>query len=264
MSDAPRNTLCPVDDGFRLELLEFTQSSNKFSSQFNELYYTIDRTKMSARLISHWMSCGLLKDKRKEKKGWHKFSDSDIIWIEIMAKLRSFGLNLDTICAVNNSLTQYPYKGNVKERAELECFMAYCFCQSKPAYLLVFQNGESLLGLESEISASKQSGAIKDDYISIDIGSLAKSIFSTLSVNYNDALSPLNQWLDDSIKDPELLALSIETGKGHYVVEKTVLMENKSVALAARNLMKHGRLEETVFEGKTSRVKITTTKHIKK
>lgn len=264
MSTSPRNTLLSVDDGFWRNFEKFLQDPNEFSVLFNDLCHTIDRKQISARLISHWMGFGLLKDKRKDKKGWHKFSESDLVWIEIMIKLREFGLNLDAICAVNDSLTKHAYKGGVKERAELEYFIGYCFCKKKPAYLLVFQNGESLIGRDSEINASKQFGAIKDNYISIDIAGLAKEIIPALSTNYKEALSPLKQWVGDNIEDPELLSLNIKTSKGSYVVEKTVLKKNMSLALAARSLMKHGKLEETVFEGKTNKVRLTTSKHIKK
>ncbi|MDA9835734.1 MerR family transcriptional regulator [Flavobacteriales bacterium] len=265
MSSNPRNTLLSVDDEFRQNFVEFLQNANDFSVFFNDARHRID-CKVSARLLNHWVDFGILKDKREHKKGWHKFSSSDLVWIDIVLRLREFGLNLDAILSVNDFLTKHHSKGDFKERPELEYFFGYCFWVKKPAYLLVFKDGEALIGREFEINNSKQSGSIKDNYISIDIAGLAQKMMKSIPINisYKENLSPLKQWVGDNIEDPELLSLNITTSKGRYVVEKTVLLENKSVALAARNLMKHGRLEETVFDGKTSKVKLTTTKHIKK
>ena len=248
-----------ASDGMDIMYADFQNRAKKFISRFNECRHTIKDEQISGRVLNHWLKNGLLEDQRPGGKGWHKFSDSDIIWIKIMTKLRGFGVSIEHLKEANRAISCGALKKSARPR--LDFYVAYTRVENKPARLLVFPGGEALIASQSEIDRSLHYGTIKDDFISIDIGRVAGV---QCKVDYLDySKSEIEREIFKGIYDPIVQSITIESTESKYIITSKLLMENKEMALAARQLLKFGNVMDNVHKGK-SRFTLTEKKHIKK
>jgi len=264
-------TFC-ANDWFDLNFLgAFVHSDSQIKHQLNKQTQKIVENQISSRVLNHWYEKGIIVDDRPENKGWKKFSFSDAVWLTVVIKLRRFGLNLEQIKLVKEQLDCYNKLDKISKCSLLDFYLVVAITSTIPVKLVVFESGQAELVRQIDIDLANFMNSIPEDFISIDINKIVNKLLDKPGVSadylgYSDIpISPVVKEVEKSLyaKDVESISITVRD-KGSYVVEKTVLMENKSVALAARNLMKHGKLEETVFGGKTSKMKLTTTKHIKK
>ena len=243
-----------------IEFAEFVNGARKFKENFNARIHTIKDEQISARVLNHWVKNALIDDERPAGKGWHKFSHSDLVWLRLMTKLRSFGVSIEDLQRVK----QYVEEGSnsMSMRPLLEYHIAYTFFEKKPARVLVFPGGEALLGSQYHIDLALQHGSIKDDFISIDINRLIGK--KGVEINYlQETKTDFEKAILNELDNPQVKKITIESRDTKYVVESTHLMENKAAALAAKQLHDFCTFEETVHKGK-SKFNLTTSKHIKK
>lgn len=52
---------------------------------------------VSARVFSHWIDSGIMEDPRADAKGWSKLNLYEFIWLKMLIRMRSFGLDFETI-----------------------------------------------------------------------------------------------------------------------------------------------------------------------
>jgi len=96
-----RKNIFTATDWFDINFLGgFLNSDLKMIEQMNQQTYTIGEEKLSSRVLNHWYQEGIITDDRPNNKGWKKFSFSEIVWMQIVIKLRKFGLDLKRIKAV--------------------------------------------------------------------------------------------------------------------------------------------------------------------
>jgi DNA-binding transcriptional MerR regulator len=267
----PKNTFF-ANDWFDSNFLDkFVYSDSKIKHQLNKQTQKIGENQISSRVLNHWYEKGIIIDDRPENKGWKKFSFSDAVWVTIVIKLRKFGLNLEQIKLVKEQLDYYNKLDKVSKCSLLDFYLVVAMTSKIPIKLVVFESGQAELVRQIDLDLANTIDSIPEDFISIDINKLVGKMLKKQGVSadylgYSDIpMSPIVKEIEKSLSAEDIQSVTVNVkDKGRYVVEKTVLMKNMSVALAARNLMKHGILEETVFGGKTSKVKLTTTKHIKK
>ena len=200
-------------------------------------------------MLNHWIKSGLIEDERPEGKGWHKFSASDIIWIKIMTKLRGFGLSIKDLQKVKEHIEIA--RNSKSQRPLLEFYVAYTRAVKKPARVLVFPGGEALISSQIEIDTALHFGGIVDDFISIDINRLLDE--NPARIDYlNYTKSDIEKTLFNDLHDPKIKKIIIESRDAKYEVKSTQLMDNKDAALAARQLLKFGMLEEQIHNGKSN------------
>ena len=122
------------------------------SGQLNEARYTISEADITYRVASHWASVGLIDDTRPEGKGWRKFSALDLVWLKIVTELRLFGLALDKLVKVKQSLDSLFADQTTPERKAwgLEYYTALALVQRVPVYVLVFRDGTAELATEEQ------------------------------------------------------------------------------------------------------------------
>ena len=267
----PKNTF-GANDWFDMNFLDkFVYSDSKIKHRLNKQTQKIGENQISSRVLNHWYEKGIIIDDRPENKGWKKFSFSDAVWVTIVIKLRKFGLNLEQIKLVKEQLDYYNKLDKVSKCSLLDFYLVVALTSKIPVKLVVFESGQAELVRQIDIDLANTIDSIPEDFISIDINKIVSKMLNKQGASadylgYSDIpISPIVKEMEKSLSTENIQSVTVNVkDKGRYVVEKTVLMKNMNVALAARSLMKHGRLEETVFEGKTSKVKLTTTKHIQK
>ena len=71
-----------------------------------EKKYTVKDTDKTFRVINYWESVGLLNSER-ESNGWRKFSIIDIVYLNILSKLRKFNFSIEMLKTVKLDLEKY-------------------------------------------------------------------------------------------------------------------------------------------------------------
>lgn len=61
-------------------------------------------TEQSKRVIGHWVKKGIIQAEQSKKNGWFYFDRTESIWIDIITRLRQFGLSLEIIKYVRTQL----------------------------------------------------------------------------------------------------------------------------------------------------------------
>ncbi|MGE3799470.1 MAG: MerR family transcriptional regulator [Candidatus Kapaibacterium sp.] len=133
-----------VDDPVLVEFFSFMDSeyARKSVERVNEKLYTVKETDLTYRALNHWTELELLEDDREEGKGWRKFSMADLVWIRILTDLRYFGVPIEKLKRVKDSVRVVP------EGMELSLFEYYLVCamtRNDPVYMRVFQYGDAEL-----------------------------------------------------------------------------------------------------------------------
>lgn len=187
--------------------------------------YTVKGTDTSYRVINHWDNKGILPDGiQGDEEKWRKFSFIEIVWLEIVKELRSFGISLEDIKSIKEQVLIW----NEKEKTYpwFEYFVIKSTYSSLDAYIAVTSSGKSGIGFSRDFEMSKSM-----------LGSR-----SALMISLKEILSELG--LD--IKKPERL-ISVNQNE-HKILDILRTQKVDSITLK----MKKGKLfridtEESVF-----------------
>ena len=133
---------------------------------------------ISYRTINHWQKIGLIEDSREDGKGWRKYSISDIIWVNVISELRCFGLSIELIRNVKKQIESIKdSEHKISKRTLFDYYLLYAMTHKKPAYLLVFKNGECLLFNTTELEFAQSFQSIEGSYIKIDLYALLRKVY---------------------------------------------------------------------------------------
>lgn len=116
-----------------------SEVGKRCSAFVNEKRYTSKETEVTSRIAHYWEKAGLIDDTRPGGKGWRKFSLMDLLMLRVFTELRFFGLSIEKLLKVKESLeskkaehTPYPI---------LEFYVVRAMAYREPTYLLVFKDG---------------------------------------------------------------------------------------------------------------------------
>ena len=172
----------PENDWFYISFQNFIQSNSKMIEFINQKNYTIGEEKLSSRVLNHWYQKGIIVDDRPNNKGWKKFSFSEIVWITIIKKLRSFGLNLKKIKEVKQQIDFYNSKEKKSKCPLLDFYIMFAINSKKPVKFIVFESGQTEILRQIDLDYYNQFELIKEDFISIDINKLLDKILINTNV----------------------------------------------------------------------------------
>lgn len=193
-----------------------------------------DRTEFTYRLINHWEKHGLLTSERASDQSWRQYSIMDIIWIYIIADLRSFGFPLEKIKKVKKSLEWLNEKNKYSIFPVLELYATQALLYKTPVFLLVYQDGNTDVVNHREYTKANENHIV-DDHIKININQILIKIYP------NKDLSPR---IDHSyILKPEEIELLW-----------MIRMENYESILIKTNDGKIERFEASQSEDQKSRI----------
>ncbi len=109
-----------------------------------EKKYTVKNTSVNYRNLNHWGDMGLLPDGVKnEGEGWRKFNLIEIIWIEMIKRIRDFGLSLESIKTIKKNVLDWDEEE--KKYPWFEYFIIRAKSTPMDVYLATLPNGESAL-----------------------------------------------------------------------------------------------------------------------
>jgi hypothetical protein len=265
-----RNNTFPASDWFDLNFLGgFLPSDIFIKDQFNEGKYTIGGERISSRVLNHWCENGVIKDNRPNGKGWSKFSFSEVIWIEIVVKLRNFGLDLKRIREVKNQLDFYNIENNKSKCPLLDFYLTVALTSNIPIKLVVFESGEADIVRQIDIDLANELNCLIEDFILIDINKLLNNLLTKKEVkadylNYSQIpKSPVIKQIEESLSADDIQSVTVRVKDKDYIIDEEFFINDRIKANALMSVLKFGELVEKKNSGKST-FKVTNKKKIGK
>lgn len=250
-------------------LTNFVHSDISIKKQFNEKKYKVGDERLSSRVLNHWYESGIITDDRPNGRGWKKFSFSEVVWIQIVFKLRSFGLDLKRIKRVKNDIDFYNPMDEISKCPLLDFYMLIAIHSTIPIKLIVFESGQAEIVRQIDIDLGNTLESITEDFISIDINKLLNKLLikkniKTDYLGYNDIpKSPLIKQIEESISVDDIQSISICVKGKDYLINEEFFTKDRTKANALMSVLKFGELVEKRNSGKST-YQVTRKKKIQK
>ena len=249
---------------FDINYPQFLKSAKKFRQNINKPKYPIRKETISSRVLNHWHNKGILDDNRINKTGWRKLNTIEILWINIIKKLRVFGFDLDRIRLVKKNLESFNLSKKKGEFAVLDFYLGYSIVYKKPVKLLVFSNGDTIIGRQVDIDLSNH--FLEEDYISIDIPKLVNKLkigpeIETDYINYSS--SNIEKEITKGIYLENLKSIKIKVNDEDILLEKEHIKYSRDEIKSLINKIGDYYEETTVKKGKKKFYKILEMKKTK-
>lgn len=140
---------------YELGYADFYLSKNKTGINYylNRKVRKLSNDEFTYRVINHWEKNKLIESNRENNRGWRKYSIMDLVWLNIIKELRSFGVSHELILNVKDSLSNN--SSNDSEFPQMEYYVSLTLV-NKPVYLLIFSNGEAHPLTEKEYQLNRE------------------------------------------------------------------------------------------------------------
>ncbi len=232
-------------------------------SNHNRRHLRMKDTDIAYRIVNYWTEYGILKDERKNKKEWRKFSILDIYWLTIVETLRRFGVSLDTIKSVYKKLFE---EGDNFERGLFEVSIVECL-QHRPMFFLLFPDDNFGIVNFQELVLSEQMYNL-DSYIKINLNSIVYALYQLENKEtlFEPTLSLSNQELDliERVRSGEYESVSIEASDKDSVLIKSVKnLDIKKRMVDVLESANYQNLEVIRENGRVSNIKQTIKTKVK-
>ena len=263
-----QNNLFPASDWFDINFFGgFAGSPSKIKEQLNEQKHKIDDERLSSRLLNHWYKTGIIDDDRPNGKGWKKFSISELVWVQIVFKLRKFGFDLNRIKLVKNHIDVYNKLDESSNCLLLDFYIIVTIHSSIPIKLIVFESGQADIVRQVDIDIANHMQMIPEDFIMIDLNKMLNNLFKKKDIRVDyfqmDAKSPLIKQIESSISKDNIQSVTVRVKDKDYIIDEKLIVKNKDKAIAILNVLDFGELIEKKHKGKST-FELTNKKRIKR
>jgi DNA-binding transcriptional MerR regulator len=257
-----------ANDWFDINFFEkFLYSDLKIIAHINQQTYTIGEEKLSSRVLNHWYQEGIIIDDRPNKKGWKKFSFSEIVWMQIVMKLRKFGLDLKRIKTVKQQIDIYNTEKSQSKCPLLDFYILVATTSNIPIKFIVFESGQAEIVKQTDIDLSNQLDFINEDFISIDINRLLNKIITKKRVkadyfNYNKTEIEKEIFNSLYLDKDKSITIKLNNGKD-FLVTKDKILSSKKEMESLLNKLEYAE-GSIIKRGKKKYHKVEEKKRIKK
>ncbi len=265
-----RKNIFPASDWFDLNFLgDFVHSTSKSKKAITEQIYKLGEEKISSRVLNHWYEAGILEDDRPNGKGWKKFSISELVWIRIIMKLRSFGLDLARIKKVKQEIDFYNSADKTSKCPLLDFHILLAANTSTPIKFIVFESGEANVLRQSEIDIANALQCISEDFISIDLNRLVAMFLKKDEIKpdyltYLDVpKTELEKEVENSLSMEDIQSITIQVKDKDYLIDQEFFTTDKNKANTIMSALHYGKLIEKKNAGKST-YQVTNKKKITK
>jgi hypothetical protein len=193
------------------------------TGEIDKRIFTVGGTGLSSRVISHWDQCKLLPEGVKDKKGWRKFTLSEMVWLRVVVRLRAFGFSLTKIGKIKKQVMMFN-RGN-GTYPFFDFFVGQAWRFDDP-HIIILADGTADIGLPLEIELAKENlPPNRKDMLLISI----KSVLEELGIDAVKAkmlmpLTPQEVLLVASIKKGSKEIKATISGGEIKEIEHTVIV----------------------------------------
>lgn len=185
-----------------------------FIANIREKIHRADFTDQSYRILSTWEAKGLIDSERHDSKQWRQFSALDMVWLEIISRLRALGLAIPYIEVTKQSLF---FEESRRESYTLDFAIWQVLKEQKFIILYVFPDGKAFLREQLEMILDPNYDP-KKDHIFINLSEIVKEIFNRpgLEIEYDNlqVLSTEESMLLKSVRNGEYNSIEVIMNDG--------------------------------------------------
>ena len=207
--------------------------------------HKVDDERLSSRLLNHWYKSGIIDDDRPNGKGWKKFSISELVWVQVVFKLRKFGLDLNRIKLVKNHIDVYNKLDESSNCLLLDFYIVVAIHSSIPIKLIVFESGQADIVRQVDIDIANHMQMIPEDFIMIDLNKMLNNFFTKKDIRADyfgplDSKSPLIKQIESSISKDNIQSVTVRVNDKDYLIDEKYLVDNKEKANEIINILEYG------------------------
>jgi DNA-binding transcriptional MerR regulator len=166
------------DDDFAERVSNYLRSDQGIRNHeaLTERQYTLNEAGVSTRVVNYWESKGVTEDPRDGGTGWRRFSLLDMVWLHAVERLRSFGMSMEHLRRVRESLLDLGSLNGTEgpPMTLFELYVTHALLRNV-AYLLVFADGEVELAVERELQGATHMAGLAD-HIRIRLNDIVQEI----------------------------------------------------------------------------------------
>ncbi len=148
---APKNHI-PIPNDFEVQIAEYVQSRDEKSEIIKflcEKKYHTKNTGLPARVLSHWADSGIIESSKSlEATGWREYSFLDLLWIDVVAELRTVGVSFEQI---KKSYQTSHFLTNTKPSYLFEAGTTFALA-NEPIFLIFHKDGTCQLATREMIA----------------------------------------------------------------------------------------------------------------
>lgn len=196
------------------------EDSKKTKDYLRERRYSMKEIKdtISYRIVNHWCEKGLVD--RKTENNWLKLSLVDIVWIKIVAKLRSFGVALEKIKTIKDNIFFFA-SDNKEQTYFLDLFILFALWK-RSVGLVVLEDGRSFLCNEQYFQFNTKIRWHIKSYLYISLNEIVQAVFPKAQLDFVEpidiGLSGKEIQLLDHIKNGNYEKVTVRLNNGDIVL----------------------------------------------
>ena len=221
----------------------------EFLDQINTKQFTVQVLDISRRLVSHWQEEQLIEFYHGE--GWRKFSITEVLWIDIIATLRAFGMSNGHIREVKTQL----FKSGQPKMKVLEKAIFDVLIHQTPIYLAIDrQRNLQVLNDLEYINLLKEKEGVHLITLSMNkiVGDNFNQLFSTPKFNAMLGLSKQEQVLMEMVRNKQYTSLTIKKKNGALDrIEGTERMDTEKRIF---ELLRGGKFQDIVLKQENGKI----------
>jgi DNA-binding transcriptional MerR regulator len=259
-----------ASDWFDITFLgNFVHSESENKKRIAEQKLRVNDERLSSRVLNHWYEVGILEDDRPNGKGWKKFSLSELVWIQVIIKLRSFGLDLSRIKKVKNDIDIYNSIDKVSKCSLLDFYIMIAANTNIPVKFIVFESGEAHIVRQIDIDIANTLESIPEDFISIDLNKLLNCLLKKKNIkadylNYSiPPKSSIIKQIEKSFSADDFQSVTIKVNNKDYIIDEEFFFQDRTKANALMSVLQFGCLVEKKNTGQST-YQVTSQMKIKK
>ena len=183
-------------------------------------FYKMKNTEIQYRTVNHWTQAGILsEDRADDDLSWRGFSLLDLFWLNIVVKMRSFGMLMKPIQKCKNELFQEIDKGFTK----FDFVFIHCArIELYDLYLVILYDGTPLILTKEDIEQNERDQKeMFDAYLTINLNNMFPKLipnapegaFKTFS-EFRTHLNKPEKEVIDVLRDDEVSHVEVHKKNG--------------------------------------------------
>jgi len=164
------------------------QNDKELKENINERKYSLNKSRHSPKNIIMWEERGLIKDNRKDGETWKKYSFTESLWIDLIKKLKRYGLHSKTILPIKEMLCKVTDEASICEFTLLDFYIKQIALENQLVFLLTDNRANSFIITKEHLASVEALTEFEhEDMVRINLSSLVKRLLEELPIEINES-----------------------------------------------------------------------------
>ena len=164
-----------------------------FKTELNNPRFSLNKKRHSSKNIIMWEKYGLIKDNRKENRGWKKYSFTQVVWIDLIKRLKHFGLKSKRLLEIKKMLNNKNDEAKICQFPILDFYIKLIIFEQIQVFFITDGIENSFLITKNHLNSLEQLSTYDyGDMIRININRIVLDVLIELPIKFNSNFSPTN------------------------------------------------------------------------